>query len=94
VIVLVLDKARPALRGQISRWLMEVKPGIFVGTVSARVRDAIWAMIRARHTQGGALLVARARNEQGFVMESHGAPTRQVFDIDGLTLIRRLDRHR
>jgi hypothetical protein len=49
-------------------------------------------MIRARHTQGGALLVARARNEQGFVMESHGAPTRQVFDIDGLTLIRRLDR--
>ena len=92
MIVVVLEKARPALRGQLSRWLLEARPGMFVGTVSARVRDALWSLIRARHQKGGALLIYRARNEQGFVMETLGDPTRQIFEMDGLLLIRRPER--
>ncbi len=35
----------PRLRGDLSKWLQEVNTGVYVGNVSARVRDAIWERV-------------------------------------------------
>ena len=69
--------------------MLEVRAGVFVGTLSARVRDKLWALTRAKNPKGGSLLVYRARNEQGFVVETHGDTSRSVIDIEGLQLVRR-----
>lgn len=87
--VIVVERASPGLRGQLTRWMLEVRAGVFVGTLSARVREKLWALTCSKNPKGGSLLLYRARNEQGFAVESHGDTSRSVFDIEGLQLVRR-----
>ncbi len=42
MIVLILEKVPTSLRGELTRWLLELKAGVFVGKVSAMVRDRLW----------------------------------------------------
>jgi CRISPR-associated protein Cas2 len=67
--------------------MLEVRAGVFVGTLSARVRDKLWTLIRSRNLEGGAVLVFRANNEQGFVAETDGDTSRAIFDMEGLLVV-------
>lgn len=87
--VIIVERASPGLRGHLTRWMLEVRAGVYVGTLSARVRDKLWQLVKARNAAGGSLLIYRARNEQGFVVESDGDTSRSIFEIDGLQLVRK-----
>jgi CRISPR-associated protein Cas2 len=87
--VIVLERAKPSLRGALTRWMLEVRAGVFVGSLSPRVRDKLWELICARNPEGGSVMIARARNEQGFIIRTFGDPSRQVFDNEGLCLIKK-----
>ena len=87
--IIIVERATPGLRGQLSRWMLEVRAGVFVGTLSSRVRQKLWELTCAKNAKGGSLLIYRARNEQGFSVESHGDTSRSVIDIDGLQLVQR-----
>lgn len=87
--VIILERATPGLRGQLTRWMLEVRAGVFVGTLTARVRDKLWALTRRRIRKGAMMLLYRAHNEQGFVVETHGDTSRSILDIEGLLLVRR-----
>jgi CRISPR-associated protein Cas2 len=89
MIVFVVEGATPGLRGQLTRWMLEVRAGVFVGALTPRVRDKLWDLIRARSPKGGALLLHHASNEQGFVAHTHGDTSRTILDIEGLQLVRR-----
>jgi len=84
--IFVVENAKPGLRGRLTRWMLEVRAGVFVGTLSRRVRDLLWERIRLGHP-GGALLIYRSRTEQGFTVESYGDPSRLIIDIEGLQLV-------
>jgi CRISPR-associated protein Cas2 len=88
MIVLATTAVPDSLRGALSRWTIEVVPGIFVGTVSARVRDELWATATHVVGDGAAVLIHPANNEQGFALRTAGTRRRQPEDFDGLTLIR------
>lgn len=45
MIVIILNNCPPALRGDLTKWLQEVNTGVYVGQVSARVRDELWARV-------------------------------------------------
>ena len=87
--VLVVERASVGLRGQITRWMDELRAGVYVGRLSPRVRVKLWDLVCARSPKGGALLVSSARNEQGFTAVSFGDTSRTVVDIEGLLLARR-----
>ncbi|WP_055483704.1 type I-E CRISPR-associated endoribonuclease Cas2e [Sphaerimonospora mesophila] len=74
--------------GALSRWLIEPTPGLYVGTVSARVRDELWSAVSASVGDGVAVLIHPADTEQGFAMRTAGQRRRHVIDFDGLQLIR------
>ncbi|AQA11706.1 type I-E CRISPR-associated endoribonuclease Cas2e [Streptomyces malaysiensis] len=76
------------LRGALSRWTSEVVPGIFVGSVSARVRDQLWQAVTQTVGNGAAVLVHPAPNEQGYAIRTAGTRRRVPEDFAGLTLIR------
>ncbi|MFF6956151.1 type I-E CRISPR-associated endoribonuclease Cas2e [Streptomyces sp. NPDC008317] len=76
------------LRGALSRWTIEVVPGIFVGTVSARVRDELWKSVAEVVSDGAAVLVHPAPTEQGYEIRTAGTRRRVPEDFDGLTLMR------
>jgi len=86
--VLVLNSCPAGLRGDVSRWFMELAPGVYVGRVSARVRDQLWDRIVEAAGQGRALLIYPARNEQGYVVREHQYGW-GMEDFDGIVLMRR-----
>ena len=87
--VVVLVAVPPGLRGHLTRWLLEIAPGVFVGTLTARVRDHLWQrVVQHLGDDGRAVMVYRARNEQGLSFKVCGGDWKPV-DYDGLTLIRR-----
>ncbi|MEU5115126.1 type I-E CRISPR-associated endoribonuclease Cas2e [Streptomyces longwoodensis] len=75
------------LRGALTRWLLEVTPELYVGTVSARVREELWTSVTACVGNGTAVLVYPVDNEQGFELRTAGEQRRSPLDFDGLTLI-------
>ncbi|MBV9022405.1 MAG: type I-E CRISPR-associated endoribonuclease Cas2 [Streptomycetaceae bacterium] len=86
--VIVLTNCPAGLRGFLTRWLLEISPGVFIGNPSARVRDALWHEVCQYSGQGRALLAHTTNNEQGFTFRTH-EHTWHPVDHEGLTLIRR-----
>lgn len=89
MVVLIVESAPPGLRGQLSKWMLEPKAGVFVGTVSAAVRDLLWEKACREVEEGGATMIYRTNNEQGFAIRSFGDTSRQIEEWEGLFLVRR-----
>lgn len=87
--VIVLIAAAPGLRGHVSRWMLEVAPGVFVGTVGKRVRDRLWETLRARIGDGQAVMIEPASTEQDCAFRTAGRDRWQPTDYDGITLLAR-----
>lgn len=90
MVVVVLTACPAGLRGHITRWLLEISPGVFCGRVSARVRDRLWSQIVELSKDGRALMVFSRRGDQGLSFKVHRHDWEPV-DLDGVTLIRRPD---
>ena len=88
MIVLTLTDCPPRLRGDLSKWLCEINTGVYVGTVSARVREALWNRVCDNLKNGRATLVYTAGGEQGMTFRVHNSAWTPV-DFDGITLMRR-----
>ena len=68
--------------------MLELKAGIFIGTLSALVREKLWNNVCEKISDGGAFLIHPMNNEQKFEIWAHGNTQRTVIDVDGLSLIR------
>ncbi len=88
MVVMVLERVTPGLRGELTRWLLEAKPGMFVGNVSGLVRDRLWERACKGIKEGGGILVHSADTEQGFAVRTCGAPRRRAVDFEGLILFK------
>lgn len=88
MVVLVLTACPAGLRGHLTRWLLEIGPGVFVGRVSARVRDLMWLRVLDLCKDGRAIMVHAAENEQGLFYRVHRHEW-QPEDFDGVWLMRR-----
>lgn len=88
MVVFILENVRPSLRGELSRWLFEVKAGVFTGKISALVREELWHLIGEQLGKGSAVMIYPASNEQGFSAKMLGTPSRRLVDIEGLLLVR------
>ena len=88
MVVIILEKVPASVRGELTRWMLELRAGVFVGNVSAMVRDMLWKMVCKKIKTGGGILVYNAANEQGFAIRFWGSTSRIVEDFEGLTLLR------
>lgn len=88
MIVLVVTACPSGLRGELTRWFLEVSAGVFVGKLSARVRERVWQRVVAGVGTGRASMVWSARTEQGLEFVTHG-DTWDAADFEGVKLITR-----
>lgn len=88
MIVITLTDCPPKLRGDLSKWLLEINAGVYVGKVSARVREELWLRICQNIAQGRATMVFSTNNEQGLDFRVHNTSWIPV-DFEGVQLIRR-----
>ncbi len=88
MIVITLNVCPPALRGDLTKWLFEINTGVYVGNVSARVRDKLWERVCDHVKDGRATMVFSTNNEQRLDFRVHNSQWEPV-DFDGLKLMLR-----
>jgi CRISPR-associated protein Cas2 len=87
MVVMIVERVPVSLRGELTRWLLELRAGVFAGTLSGRVRDRLWERACAGMAGGAGMMIYTADTEQGFAVRFWGATDRLVVDYEGLTLI-------
>ena len=84
--VVWVESVPPALRGSLSRWLVEPTTGVFVGRPPAKVRTALWAVVTEHVLEGRAVMLTHDSSELGASILMTGDVSRELLDLDGLLL--------
>jgi CRISPR-associated protein Cas2 len=87
MMVIVLENVPARLRGRLAIWLLEVRAGVYVGDLSRRVREMLWATIQAGVGAGNAVMAWTTNTESGFDFMTHGENRRIPVEMDGLKLV-------
>lgn len=88
MVVIKTTEVPDHVRGALTRWLTEPAPGLYVGTVSTRVREELWKTVAASVGPGMAVCIHPDDNEQCYTLRTAGKRRRSIFDSDGLQLVR------
>lgn len=90
MIVLSLSSCPLKIRGYLTAWFFEISTGVFVGNVSARVRDEVWKIVTENIGSGRAIMAYSANNEQKMSFATWNTGFIPV-DYDGIRLVKRTD---
>ena len=88
MLVISLTECPISLRGDLTKWLIEINHGVYVGQVSSRVRDNLWLRVCELIKNGKATMVYNAHNEQRLDFRVHGNDWEPI-DFDGIKLVLR-----
>lgn len=88
MIVITLTNAPSSLKGDLSEWLLEISPGVYIGNLTRRVREKLWGRICSTIKTGRATMAYSTNTEQGFDFCTHG-DTWEPRDFEGMKLIYR-----
>lgn len=89
MIVITLTKVPNSLRGDLTKWYQEIQTGVYVGNVTAKIRDELWNRIMRDIGNGQATMVYNINNELGYTFKTT-RPDREVVDYDGIPLMMHL----
>lgn len=85
----IIEKVPASLRGELTRWMLQLKPGVFLGTLSTLVGEKLWEKIKKKIGAGRAIWVKTTNNEQRFELATFGDTKWSISNFDGLQLITR-----
>lgn len=85
--MMVLEAVPPRLRGELTRWLLEVQAGVFIGDVTALVRDRLWNLCLQDLSAGRCCQAWPKPGMQGLALRLCGDEQRSVVDLEGYLLI-------
>ncbi len=88
MVVMILERVPASLRGELTRWMIQPRTGVFVGKLSGMVRDKLWEKARRAARGGSGILLHSSDTEQGFAVQTFGDPSREMVDIEGIVLAR------
>lgn len=88
MVMVVTEAVPPRLRGRLAVWLLEVRAGVYVGSVSRRTREMIWEQIEALAEDGNVVMAWATNTESGFDFITYGENRREPIDFDGLRLVK------
>lgn len=87
MLVIVTENIPHRLRGRLAVWLIEIRAGVYVGDLSAKVRDMIWSQIEAGLEEGNVVMAWSTNTESGFDFVTLGKNRRLPVELDGLKLV-------
>lgn len=88
-VVIELRSPTDRATGLLQRRMLEVRAGLFVGTLPARIRDQVWGfLIDELAANASAIMIYPSPStESGFLIRTFGADRREPTDLDGASLI-------
>ncbi len=87
MLVIVTENVPPRLRGRLAVWLLEIRAGVYVGDLSAKVRDMIWENVEAGAEEGNVIMSWSTNTESGFDFLTYGENRRIPVEFDGVKLV-------
>jgi CRISPR-associated protein Cas2 len=87
MLVIVVENVPDRLRGRLALWLLEVRAGVYVGKVSKRTREMLWATIEQGSDEGNVVMAWVSNTESGFDFTTLGTNRRIPKEMDGLKLV-------
>ena len=88
VVVFCLSNAPQRIRGLLSRYCLEVRPGLFVGRLDKRMRLKLWdAVLDEADVDTSAVMAWSRPTAQGYAFKSVGPNTRRPVRHDGVWLV-------
>ncbi|MGZ0077016.1 type I-E CRISPR-associated endoribonuclease Cas2 [Methylomonas sp. Kb3] len=87
MLVIVVENVPPRLRGRLAVWLIEIRAGVYVGDLSAKVREMIWSQVEQGLEEGNAVMAWSTNTESGFDFMTLGKNRRLPVELDGLKLV-------
>jgi CRISPR-associated protein Cas2 len=88
MLVIVVESVPPRLRGRLAVFLIEVRAGVYIGDVNARVREKLWEYIEAGIEEGNAVMAWTTNTESGYDFMTLGPNRRIPVEYDGLKLVK------
>ncbi len=85
-VIVVLSDCPPKLRGDMTKWFIQVNTGVYVGNMNPRIRDGLWQRITENIGHGHATMVFSAQGEQHMDFYVHNAYWNPI-DFDGIKLM-------
>jgi len=92
MMVIVLISAPSAVKGFVSRYLMEVSSSTYIGSVPKNIREDLWEFVCENIKNGQALLLYSFNNAQGYEIMSTNFSNRVVTELDGVMLMKQIHR--
>ena len=89
MVAMIMENAPVGLRGELSRWLIEPHPGVFLRRLTAVLRERLWERACSDCREGGLIQMWTTNYEQRFSVRVYGRTRREIVDLDGLQLVRR-----
>ena len=88
MVVYSMERAPQRLRGLLSRYCLEVRAGLFVGRLDARMRELLWEKVTDWATADlHAVMIWREPSEQGYAFRTLGKSRRVPVMVDGIWLV-------
>jgi CRISPR-associated protein Cas2 len=87
MLVIVVENVPHRLRGRLAVWLIEIRAGVYVGDLSAKVREMLWATCVDGIEEGNAIMTWSTNTESGFDFLTLGKNRRMPVEFDGLKLV-------
>ena len=93
MVVIILEKVSNSLKGELTRWMLEPRQGVFIGNFSAVVRDKLWeTLLKAQDKCEGGIMFYTTNTEQGYGIATFGDTKRVIADFEGLKLVKVLEK--
>lgn len=87
MLVIASETIPPRLRGRLAVWLLQVRAGIYIGNVSAKVREMIWEQCETFYEEGNIVMAWQTNTESGFDFQTLGENRRIPVEMDGVRLV-------
>ena len=87
MLVIASETIPARLRGRLAIWLLQVRAGIYIGNVSAKVREMIWEQCEALYEEGNIVMAWQTNTESGFDFQTLGENRRIPIEMDGVRLV-------
>lgn len=84
--LITLKKTLISLRGDLTKWMQEIAPGVYVGNFNSKIRQEIWKRVIDSSGIGEATLSFTERNEIGYNFETFNT-NQKVIDFEGIPLV-------
>lgn len=87
MLVIVSENIPYRLRGRFGVYMIEIRPGVFVGDLSRRVREMLWKLVKCYSENGNVVMIWTTNTESGYDYLTWGPNRREPVDFDGLKLV-------